>query len=259
MKHYPIVIFVPVWKRPEITIPALKAMKQYGHVIAGISETSYVDICKGLDIDYFMCPNNPLGTKLNQLLNHILSSFTFDYMLQMGSDNYLEPETWSTYQQLMKEGVDCFGVSKVAMVQGNEAQEFDYKTCVGAGRVFRYEPLRRAAGMIKVKFNDGAIMNGDYVVKGEEKWVSEKYSSLNVEILRRSFRLWDDSKEKYLDNDSEWTLNCAGITPKIIEGRVIDIKSDANIWKFDQFDGKKIPVPSILKKPKRKRIAARKA
>lgn len=94
-----------VYKRPEVFEFFAKGIKEMGSVemvVVG-SEDYYKDIVKGHGFHYVEAPNQPLTHKHNVgvLKARELES---DYVLLLGSDDVIHPDTWNYYLKKIKEG-----------------------------------------------------------------------------------------------------------------------------------------------------------
>lgn len=98
-----LLIYLAVWKRPEITeicfmgISRLREARIHEiEAFAVISEEEMKPLCDKYDVKYCMYKNLPLGEKKNYGLREAMV-IDFDYMVQIGSDDLLKNEFLEFY------------------------------------------------------------------------------------------------------------------------------------------------------------------
>lgn len=98
-----LLIYLAVWKRPEITeicfmgIARLRGLGIHEiEAFAVISEEEMIPLCEKYDVKYCMHKNLPIGEKKNHGLREAMS-IDFEYMVQIGSDDLLKNEFLSFY------------------------------------------------------------------------------------------------------------------------------------------------------------------
>lgn len=213
-----ILVYLAVWKRPEITelcflgIKRLQSHPDFSiQALAVISEPEMIPLCEKYGIAWTMYKNEPLGEKKNAGLQ-IAKDFEFDYLMEIGSDDLALNELLDNYKELIGK-VDFFGISDAAYINSEtgECRRLISKSTYGAGRMISRKALERAG------------------------WV-----------------LWADRLNRGLDNNSVFALQSKGfiyqrMKPMDFPG-VIDIKSKENIWKFNYFLGVEYDINEILKR-----------
>lgn len=202
-----ILIYLAVWKRPEITelcFAGIKRLKQHPDFIiealAVISEESMIPLCEKYGIHYVMHENKPLGKKKNYGLQEA-KSFQFDFLMEIGSDDLVLTELLDVYKKFMVK-YDFFGVRDIAFLcsETGACKRVTNHTNIGAGRLIS----RRA-------------------------------------LEKTNFIIWKDDIDRGLDKRSEIELYKANFNywqiPPSETPLIIDVKSSENLWKFSQFKG----------------------
>lgn len=116
---------IPVWKRPEIFLQCLigmnrfiKKSKKYRIDVLPFFILSPDDyyfqinefMINAFDFEYCVYKNLPVGEKMNAGINLGMDLFNFDYLMNCGSDNIINPEIWDEYKPLMKNKRQFFGL-----------------------------------------------------------------------------------------------------------------------------------------------------
>jgi glycosyltransferase involved in cell wall biosynthesis len=241
-----ILAYMAIWKRPEITERCFKGLKKLGlEVFAVVSEDWAEDLCKKYKAGFVRTENNPLGKKLNTGLAALMGK-RFDYLMTIGSDNFINPALFEAYKYYMDKGVGLIGVDKVYFMEGDKAKFVDYQLqIIGAGRMISREALETAK-QVKVRFlkSVGGMIQGQ---PGEEKFIpvhraisGDRNDILEI-IGEEKVILWDEDKNRALDGSSNLRLIADGVSNKCIDvGKhpyILDMKGEDNIWKYDDIAG----------------------
>lgn len=214
-----ILIFLAVWKRPEITelcFVGLERLRQHPdfdiNVLAVISEESMVPLCIRYNIDFVFHVNQPLGMKKNFGLQ-AAAKYDFDYLMEIGSDDLILNELLDSYKPFIAKGELFFGIRDAAYIdsEGGYCNRLISQSTYGAGRMIHRSLLEKC-----------------------------------------SFRMWKDHLNRGLDNNSVFMFQrmCIGykqVPPMEFPG-VIDVKSSVNIWHFNHDVGKPYDIEEILKR-----------
>lgn len=160
--------------------------------------------------EVFEHENKPLGRKFNAGLEHALESFSFDYLMQINSDNILSTDFWEPFKQYFAPNVMqyFFGVDQVYFYDSDTRGMRNFRYAGGCGiRFIRRDIVERAG------YND----DGD-------------------------FDLWTDEIDGGLDNDSSnRILKRTRIMQHFARHKtvkrpvVVDVKSEINIHSFSEF------------------------
>lgn len=213
-----ILTYIPVWQRRSITELCYKSLKR--SILSAPKELSFVvlivasdeqdaDLARKYGFDVLMCENLPLGRKFNTGLEHALSTWNWDYLFQLNSDDLLSTDFWPIFTDFFTRKLYFFGVNKVYFYDSEtkDMREFHY----GAGCGIRF--IRR-----------DIVEKAGFVTKN------------NAEV----FELWTDYLNGGLDNDSSNTIlsragkmqHFAMSSPRPV---VVDVKSAVNIHSFQEF------------------------
>lgn len=211
-----ILIFLAVWKRPEITEICFMGLKRLNEnfgieAFAVISEESMVPLCERYGVQYCFHENFPLGEKKNYGICQALK-LDWDYIVEIGSDDLIRNEYFEIMKPYFGER-DLFGPKSIAFLNTEtmEARNFNGVSPFGLGRAIS----RRAVEETIWKHGD----------------------------------LWKDSLMKGLDNDSNVRMAFTGFMHKFVksdEPLCIDLKSGENIWKFNPQLGVSYPIEKLL-------------
>lgn len=146
--------------------------------------------------------NQPLSNKWNHLMYRVLKETSEKHIMQLGSDDFLNPD----YVSLMAQN------------------DFDH---AGVNEFIVYSPQRKKATMHKMEGLPFKLTGGGRV--------------LSRKALKKVFnngQMYDKGLSSGLDNNSEFNLNLAGFKPVLVEfeNAFIDVKSEGNnIHGFDEF------------------------
>lgn len=252
-------VFIPVWKRPEITRICFEGLKKHMkkmemRVFCVISEFWAVDMCNEFGFEYLLTDNFPLGKKLNKGLAKVIEN-DFDYLMTSGSDNLYSEKLFEIYKDYYGK-YDLFGLDKCYFVEGKKAKLVDYQlTIIGAGRMIRKKALLKACKRTKVKFlTSCGGLSGSYP-KGSEWWIESKRAIKEektgiLKIIEVGINLWDDKKDNSLSHNSNVRLFESGASNIVIQNKevlIIDLKSDENIWKYNDLEGTNVPIQKVRK------------
>ncbi|MGR3220866.1 MAG: hypothetical protein ACUZ8H_13770 [Candidatus Anammoxibacter sp.] len=264
MSSYKILIYLAVWKRPEITeicFKGIQRLKQYNphlyriNTVAVVSEGWAKKLCDKYGIKWVYAENDPLGAKLNTGMDYVMEQ-DFDYLMTLGSDDLIDNKLLEIYRPYMDKGTEIFGTDKVCFVEGNKAKMVDYNlTIAGAGRFIKKTILQKVCvNNVKVEYT--CSMGGSLGVftQGDIGWI-KKHRAFPMErkdVIKildpAKFNLWHPDRQSALDNNSNMKLITAGASNKFIdikEPLIVDIKSDINIWNYDYIEGEDIDINTI--------------
>ena len=194
-----ILVFLAVWKRPEITEICFMGLKRLQKVpgfqvklFAVISEESMIPLCEKYGVDWCITKNSPLGAKKNYGLSQAMRK-DFDYMLEIGSDDIIKDDLLYNYSW----DRDVMALWDFAVLNTKDGQ---------CKRISKH--------------------HGFY---GSGRVISKK-------ALESIGNLWPDKIERALDNNSTMILAKKGFLEKRIpmpEPVALGLKSEVNIWPFD--------------------------
>jgi len=122
-----IIVLMPIWKRPEVTkkcIEALLKLKPKGIELRVfcIFSAEDPDIFGNQDIigryltGYSFAPNRPLGVKKTIGLTEAIRCYPdYEYILEVGSDDFLHPKIFELYEPFIKGRAKFFGMNNTYM------------------------------------------------------------------------------------------------------------------------------------------------
>ncbi|HEY3402230.1 MAG TPA: hypothetical protein VGK59_02520, partial [Ohtaekwangia sp.] len=205
-----ILVFVPVWKRPEITeicfMGINRLQKVPGFEVKGfavISEETMIPLCEKYGIDWCITKNHPLGAKKNYGVSQAMRK-NFDYLVDIGSDDLLKDE----FLELYSWDRPVFGLMDFLLLDATQTKCKRLTTKVprfGAGRAIRKDAITKD--------------------------------------------LWHPSATKGMDNYSNFQLALDGSGVKGVRSEdpvLVELKSEVNIHKYRLVPGKKYDFDSAL-------------
>jgi len=212
-----ILIYLAVWKRPQITelcFLGIQRLRRSFNVeaLAVISEEEMKPLCEKYGVHWVMYKNEPLGEKKNYGLRKA-KEFDFEYLMEIGSDDLVLDDLVTDYLRNYIGKYEFFGVSDALIVDTDfrVARRVLSKTVYGAGRMISRSALEKM------------------------KWT-----------------LWANSANRGLDQNSVFNARRNNInyhlTKPLTYPGVIDVKSRENIWKFNYFLGVEYDLEKVLDK-----------
>jgi len=271
-----ILIRISIWKRPEITevclSGVLRLMLYSLHDIKCLcfgSEKWAKDMVerygKLAPFEFEFVENYPLGRKLNTGLDLALKR-DWDYMMELGSDNLVSNKLLDLYENYY--GIDLFGCDKVHFVKKGKAKLVNYNlTLMGAGRMHKRDMIERIATNVhRVEFLQGVASKcwtynkGDIVyMKATDAMYHQRCGHCHI-ISIGHVHLWDEHLSNGLDGNATTKMIFHGATNQVVPvpiyekdveiverfPYVVDIKSDVNIWKYEDLEGEKADYNLVL-------------
>lgn len=254
-----LLVFLAVWKRPEITeicfmgIDRLRKNSRFPiEALAVISEESMIQLCEKYNIRWTFYKNDPVGEKKNHGLNEAMK-FEWDYLLEIGSDDLVKDELLELYAPFFGK-YDLFGTKDAVIINSADGmcRRLKSDTTYGLGRCISRKALQCSYG-VDVLANEHIMAMGRTTAKGQNGFFKVEQAR-ELEALGRvkilgnpRYRLWKDDINKGLDNNSDFFFMKNGIGHKAIKTDkplCIDIKGKDNIWPFNE----KIGVPYDIEK-----------
>lgn len=246
-----ILVFTPVWKRPEITeiwcLGILRLKKKFDLdafcVVSPEDETHNRLLLDKYGIDYCEHPNK-LGAKKNCGLNEAMKK-DFDYLMELNSDDLIKDELIDVYADLMEDGESFIGINNFVFYNSKtgKGKECTSNTLFGIGRAYKKSMLERETIRVKIKVNKTFAGDQYYFKAGNAYWVHPEVVGPFCEVISEPrYMMWDDSADRGMDNFSKGVLERRGVTPKVVktdEPLAIDVKSDINLWRYEDMPGEK--------------------
>lgn len=237
---------IPLWHRihiARICLEHLLATTQ-DPIVCITSETDSESLCDDLGIDRVSAPNLPLGRKKNIGLGYALENYTFDALVELGSDNLLAPEA----KNMWEEGINATCVTIVT--DGERTKKVNTGQPIGAGRMihrealdlfwsYRLEMKESVAGAIGVRSKGDKL----YVPRNKAKGMIDNGRAEQISDL--TYCLWPMGKSRGLDTQSELKLRNFGYPIHYCDREiVVGMKSETNIWSFDDLKGEPCELPT---------------
>jgi len=199
---YRVLIYIPIWKRPEITeicfsgLDRIRTHRDKTEVLAVISEDSYKSRCKAHDIEWTFFENR-LGAKKNHGLRVAMTK-EWDYLIELNSDDLLKNELLDIYDTKFGKS-HFFGLRNFCFLDSKTGRMRHHwnNTIFGIGRTYSRQAVERS------------MIDG---------------------------KLWNDDATAGMDNYSWRLFDQAGYKGEQIltdEPMAVDIKSDVNIWAYN--------------------------
>lgn len=146
------------WQRPEITklfvngFVKLQQSIDYDLELLCIlsKEDQYfkenLRILTGYGFNVCEYQNKPLGEKMNAGIKYALGNFEFDYLMNLGSDNIINPKLFDIYKPYFNKGSLFFGIESVYFYCNNSKLLYlfniaDGFIAMGAGRMIHKDIL----------------------------------------------------------------------------------------------------------------------
>lgn len=206
-----LLIFLAVWKRPEITeicfMGIQRLQKAPGFQISAfavISEVEMIPLCEKYGIDWCMTKNSPLGAKKNYGVKQALRH-DFDYMIEIGSDDLLKNEVLDAYQW----DAPVLSLLEFVLIDTEKGK------------------CKLLSSNIP-KFGAGRALRRDVIEKGD---------------------LWHEKKNRGMDNSSSIRMAVNGFMQRGVKWNfplAVALKSDTNLWSYRQMRGSKYPLDKAL-------------
>jgi hypothetical protein len=255
MKSIKILMYFAAWGRPDILrvcIAGVKALANYKPELYQIipfvvcSTQEDKDILDSEEILNVFHPNQPLGRKKNYGLYKALETVSFDYMLEIGSDDLIAPEYLDLCLPYLQEGVEMISSNNCYFLDSTTGKVAFWHSdiIIGAGRFIHANVLKR---MQKISFQWAVSACGpDLDVYPSQITHITEAAAKNYEaigfgkrVASEEFVLWKPSLARGLDTNSYWNVMLSGKVRHIrvnpVKPLIIDIKSENNINPFSAF------------------------
>lgn len=242
-----VLVFLAVWKRPEITeicFVGLKRLKNRFPIeaLAVISEESMIPLCEKYGIRWTFYKNEPLGEKKNHGLNEAMK-LEWDYLLEIGSDDLVKDELIELYSEYFGK-YEYFGTKDAIIIDSEtgNCRRLKSDTTYGLGRCISRGTIEKNCYGVEILAKENIVCRGRSTPTGQKGFfkieVAKELEGLGrLEITGKPrYRLWKDDINKGLDNNSDFFLMTQGVGHRAIPTNkplCIDIKGKDNIWKFN--------------------------
>lgn len=266
-KPVKILLFFAVWQRPEILQICCEGVKRLcsykpekfditPFAVASPDDPA-IQVLEKYEIPFTLAPNDFLGKKKNIGLKTALENVSFDFMLEMGSDDLISNKLLDLYEHLFAEEKLCWGPDSCYFVNAENGQIAKWKTdlVIGAGRVVHRSVIEKLIQHEFIFTQSIAGIDFDYhprqiayfsdaVCKSYEKW---EYGHATGNIV---FQFWSDARQRGLDTNSLENMRRVGVDHDLVtltEPLIVDIKSDVNLNQFSKFTPCAATLPDITK------------
>jgi len=242
-----ILVFLAVWKRPEITeicFVGLKRLKSRFPIeaLAVISEETMIPLCEKYGIRWVFYKNEPVGEKKNYGLNEAMK-LEWDYLLEIGSDDLVKDELIELYSNYFGK-YEYFGTKDAIIIDSatGACRRLKSDTTYGLGRCISRNIIEKHCYGVDILAKDNIVCRGRSTASGNKGFfkveVAKELEGFGrLEILGQPrYRLWKDEINRGLDNNSDFFLMTQGIGHRAIptdKPLCIDIKGKDNIWPFN--------------------------
>ena len=230
-----------------------------GDVLAVYSENEK-KLCKRYGFNSVWSKNFPIGRKHNNGLKKALD-YEWDFLVNLGSDDLINPRIFDVYGNHPAQGL-----LKVHLydTRTGEAGIFRNNYPLGPGRMIRRDVVEDLGVMWKIQLK--ASMCGPNVNMGKGfHTVAKKFAKRFIETgtatfceeIRTEPRLWAGDQNSALDHSSDTILLTSGIrqvSHKSDEVLVVDLKSEVNIWGFENYEITDVDVLEFISKEERDAI-----
>lgn len=248
-----LLVFLAVWKRPEITeicFMGLGRLRKKSRlpieILAVISEESMIPLCEKYNVKWTFYKNDPLGEKKNHGLDEAMK-LDWDYLIEVGSDDLIKDELIELYSKYLGK-YEMFGTKDSVIIDSatGKCRRLVSDTPYGLGRCISREVLQKHCYGVDVLAKEGIMSQGRTVGQGQIGFFkieqAEELEKLGrVEIVGKPrYKLWKDEINRGMDNSSNYFLLTVGVGYKTVpttKPLCIDIKSKENIWPFSDAIG----------------------
>lgn len=205
--------FVTLYRRPEVTricFEGLKRLQQSYDIDVFCVGDEMQDMVEEYGFQFCHQPNRPLGRKCNKGLQEAMKD-PFDYLLIVNTDDIISDSLFEIYKDYHDHYM--VGVKGCYFYHDGKMKYFDgYKhlnLSMGPGRIIHRSVIEKCKGV-----------------------------------------LWGDTQMKGLNQSCLRHIRYKGFDETIIDVKdkayIIDIKTDVNIHRYDQFEGVEVDPEDVL-------------
>jgi len=175
-----IIVMTAIYKRPQILKLFLKAYKRFEDaapsyvnvkLVCIVSEedkyyNQIINLLGERNIDIIKYYNDNIGEKHTAGVNYIKGKYKFDYLMNIGSDDLINPDIWKLYDDYLRYDVKYFGLNRFFIKEGDEIMSFKTKNdlIVGGCRMIHFDIIKRLWDMYG-KQNGGLDTESDKRIK----------------------------------------------------------------------------------------------
>ena len=197
-----ILIYTPIWKRPEVVRDWLRSLKRLPKhkllVVLSPEDPNYWDIYHMLpDSTYYIDhENTPFGAKKNAGMK-AARQIKWDYLMELNSDSIVNPKLFDLYRPYMSRKVPFFGLNNLYAV--------DYAT-----KKSLFVPNYNT----DMTFGSGRMLHRD-ALPPDDLWTNELNEGMDTNMMKR--------------------LKRAGVHETVVDNRepmIVDLKTNVSIWHY---------------------------
>lgn len=251
-----VLLLIAVYKRIDITekcykwlsekmLPWFAAHSVEVQPLIIYSEEQHKKLAEKFCFDYIFADNAPLGRKMNIGLRGALT-FEWDYLLQLGSDDFISFEGIQAIARALHDGEKWGGFNRllVGSIDSELIYEVETSQIFGAGRFIHRELVEKACYVAWcycfafVRGTNAVYSSGkDYILPIH--FIKEKSHRLKMNAVLPRPLLWRDEINEGLDIDSQnqiWKI--FPVPPTLLETEtpaIFDLKSKTNIHHIEKF------------------------
>jgi hypothetical protein len=197
-----ILIFTPIWKRPEILreyVRSLERLPEHELLVIVSPEDPHHDEINDILPDCWKveCENKPFGRKKNTGLEGA-RQLKWDYLMELNSDSIVNPRLFELYKPYMDRKTPFFGLKNLFCT--------DYAT---------KKSLSIPDYNTDMTFGSGRMLHRDALLI-DKLWTDELNDGIDTNMMKRLKKV--GIKETVVDN---------GEIPMIV-----DLKTNTSIWHF---------------------------
>lgn len=176
------------------------------HVICAVDDHQMADLVRHYGCRAVWIDNEPLGARMNDMIDY--TRIDCDYIMQLGSDDIIDKSGVYALGAFMHNQIAAFGFQSCYVINTvtGACKVLPSRMVIGAGRCYRRDIID--------------------------------------ECIERTGKVWDDNKMRGLDGNSQANIHAAtGCVPRVVHTghpAIFDLKSDVNLWKYDDIGGKEI-------------------
>lgn len=210
--------------------------------LVAVSTIPDMELCEKYKTPFIYTPNEPLGTKWNELGKAALE-YEWTHVMIMGDDNLLHPDALPLYENHLDK--DFFGLNSIYFIhpESQQAKQLTYTLpdrVIGAGRVISRKAFQAAGNKISSLVTQNILnyTKGNRIETTQPVYNFLASSRTNTEPIP-IFRLWNHTGAKGMDFSCDLNLALHGYLPYQIRSPrplIIDIKTSQNIWPFETFE-----------------------
>lgn len=214
-----IALLITTYQRPEITRVCFEKISEVRglytalgfdlHPFIAVSDDENAELAFEFKFDRFYIPNEPISNKHQTLLNYALKH-DWDYMIQLGSDDFITEAGHLRIMAMMLEREGMFGFTSLYFWKwkSRDVKMIRTKLVMGAGRCVRRDLI------------DNTIEKHGFV--------------------------WTPNMKRGLDGDSQNNIITANPSDRMTSIQVtmpcvVDIKSETNLNPWESMKGKHVP------------------